>query len=302
MNNTIVLTGPTGTGKTAAAVALAKLINAEVISADSAQIYSGMDIGTAKPTPQEQGGIPHHMLSIVDPSEAFSVVDYVNMAKKALLSIKEKGKHAIICGGTGLYIESLFTQRSHGAPPDPAFRAEMAQYAAQNGGEALHKLLAHKDPASAAAIPFQDTRRVIRALEIYTATNKPMERRPPEKLPVPVFVLDMPPENLTPRLETRVDTMLAAGLRDEVQSLLNKKIPWNSSALSAVGYRQWQPYFAGEASIETVRENIITATRQYAKRQRTWIRGRLPGAVVLDAGVGAEALAKVIAAKIIESR
>ncbi|MCL2433130.1 MAG: tRNA (adenosine(37)-N6)-dimethylallyltransferase MiaA [Clostridia bacterium] len=292
MKKVVIITGPTGTGKTAAAVVLAQMLGGEVVSADSAQIYRGMDIGTAKPTLEEQGGVPHHMLSVVDPTEPFTVVDYVEQTREILAQLKEKDRWAIVCGGTGLYIESLFIARDHGAPPNAEFRAEMNAFLGKNGAEALHRLLQQKDPASAMAIPYQDTRRVIRALEIFAATSRPMERRPVEPLPVPVFVLDIPQIELVPRLEKRVDRMLADGLEDEVKGLVDKGVPWSSQALSAVGYRQWRGYFAGEAIIEQVREKIIIATRQYAKRQRTWIRGRLVGAVHLDAGVGAEAVAE----------
>jgi len=297
LSRILVLTGPTASGKTTLAIAVAKRLNAEIVSADSVQVYQHLDVGSAKPTVEERCGVPHHLLSVVSPLVPFSVVDYVKLAEAAIVDILARGKVALVCGGTGLYLESLFSGHTHAAPPDEGFREGFWAELETLGQEALYDRLRALDPQTAAQVHPHNHVRVMRALEILHLTGAPMPHQAIEFLPVPMYALDWPRPALLPRIEARVDTMLRDGLVEETRRLLNMGIGWESQALHAVGYRQLRPYLQGEATLPQARERIIIATRQYAKRQMTWFRNRLPQAVWIPAHERAvEAIAENIAA------
>ncbi len=278
----LAVVGPTAAGKSAYAVELAKRVGGEIISCDSMQVYRGMDIGTAKPTTEEMGGIPHHLIDIAEPDEPFSCADYVEYAKKAVSRIVAHGNLPIFCGGTGLYLDR-FLHGGVAAPTenDPALRAELAAFAAKEGNAALHEQLAAVDPESAAQIHPNNVRRVIRALEIFKLTGIPKsvwDRQTgglsPRYLPE-VIGLELPREELNRRIDVRVDRMMQSGLVAETERLAARGVfEKNRTAAQAIGYKEILPFLRGECSEEEAAERLKTATHQYAKRQMTWFRAK----------------------------
>jgi len=279
----LAIAGPTASGKTALAVALAKVLDGEVISCDSMQIYRGMDIGTAKPTAAERDGVPHHLLDIVEPEVEFSVMDYVAAAETAIADILSRGKLPILCGGTGLYLDAVLrggVLESPGA--DPTVRAALSARAAHEGNEVLHRELAAVDPESAASIHPNNLRRVIRALEIYRATGIPKsewDRRSnlaPARYRAAVLGLTFQSrELLYARIERRVDEMLELGLEEETRRLLARGVfDVSRTASAAIGYKELLPYLRGECAREVAVEELKIATRRYAKRQITWFSAK----------------------------
>ena len=277
-----VITGPTGTGKTELGVVLARELGGEIVSADSMQIYRGLDIGTAKPTPGEQGGIPHHMLDFVDPREQYSVARYVEDAAEAIRSILARGALPIIVGGTGLYIDSLVSGRTFsGVDGELRRRAELgAEYDAQGGDEMLRRLRLI-DPERAAILSPADRRRIVRALEIFELTGKTITQHDAETRALPprfrarTIALDFKNRaDLYSRLDSRVDTMLERGLVDEVRSLMADGPGRDSTAMQAIGYKEIALSLDGEISLEEAVRRIKQGTRNYAKRQLTWLRRR----------------------------
>ncbi len=273
------IVGATASGKTSLSIELAKKYNGEIVSCDSMQIYKGMDIGTAKPTKEEMAGIPHHMIDICEPDKKFSCTDYAEMALSCINDITSRGKLPILCGGTGLYLDSLLRGiRDDGAESDPAFRDEMQRFADTNGAEALHARLAEIDPKAADAIHPNNIRRVIRALEVFHTTGITKTRldelsREKEDA-FDCLTIGLGYENrdiLYERIDLRVDEMIRSGLLDEAKSLYEKGLlAPDTTAGQAIGYKELLPFLLSECSLEEAIEALKLDTRHYAKRQMTW--------------------------------
>ena len=276
----VVITGPTASGKTRLAVELAKLYNGEVISADSMQIYRRMDIGTAKPTRDEMGGIPHHMIDVVDPEEDFSAARYVDMAARCVDGVLSRGKLPILAGGTGLYIDSLLSGRTFAAfDGSSPLRKELEERYIQEGGQALLAELAQIDPQAAARLHPNDSKRIVRALEVWLTTGKTITQHNLETQSLPpryralTLTLDFERrEDMWARIDCRVDNMLEAGLAKEVQALLDSGVPERCTAMQAIGYKEMAAALRGDGDIPAAVAEIKLRSRQYAKRQLTWFR------------------------------
>lgn len=277
----IAVVGPTASGKTSLAIELAKRLNGEVVSSDSMQIYRRMEIGTAAPTPEEMQNIPHHMVGIAEPSEPFSCADYTERARQCIDDITARGKMPILCGGTGLYLDSLLWVSSFSeAESSPEVRAELQRFADEQGIDALHRRLAETDPEAAAAIHKNNVRRVIRALEIYETTGitkTEWDRRSLAKEPqydARIIVLDFRDRQLLyDRIDLRVDLMLQAGLLEEAENLRREGfLDSRCVASQAIGYKELMPYFSGEQTLQQAADQIRLSSRRYAKRQLTWFR------------------------------
>lgn len=274
--------GPTATGKSAYAVRLAKEKGGEIISGDSMQIYRGMDIGTAKASAEEQGGIPHHLLDIADIAEPFSAGKFMALAKEKIAEIHARGNVPIVCGGTGLYIELLLTGKQLAeTTADEGLRAELLAFAAEHGNEALHARLAEVDPASAQAIHPNNVKRVVRALEIcltsgVTKTEADEQSRQYDNpyAPTVIRLTTNDRASLYGRIDRRVRKMFETGLEEEVRALCQKGLRDTPTASQAIGYKEFYPYFDGLITLEQVEEDICRNTRRYAKRQETWF-GRM---------------------------
>ena len=279
MDNIICIAGPTASGKTALAVALAKLTNGEVVSCDSMQVYRYMDIGTAKPTNEEMQGIPHHMLSVADPDEDFSVSRYCEMAAPIVDDIIRRKKTAIIAGGTGLYMDALIRGNSFAPFPSTGVRERLEAQADAEGMEKILELLQSIDPDAAARLHLKDRKRIIRALEVYYETgetitehNRRTQQIPPRYHPVWLALEDADRQNLYDRIDRRVDKMLQLGLIDEIKALLSRGIPEKCTAMQAIGYKEFLSALKGEISVEAAADQVRQASRNYAKRQLTWFR------------------------------
>lgn len=266
------IVGPTAGGKTALAVEVAKRAGGEIICCDSMQIYEKMKIGSAAPTEEEKQGIPHHLFDFVPIERNFSAADYVPLARRKIEEISARGKLPILCGGTGLYLESLMYQSDYSPSVDPKIREELNK---KNEDE-LYEMLLKYDPVSAENIHKNNKKRVIRALEIYLGTGKTktewdaLSRSREAIYDARVFVLSYRDrETLYNRIDRRVDLMFEAGLLDEVRSI---NFPENSTAGEAIGYKELRGYLAGEATLEEASADIKQATRRYAKRQITWFK------------------------------
>jgi len=279
----LVIVGPTASGKTRMAVELAQRHNGEVISADSMQIYRTMDIGTAKPTKEEMGGIPHHMIDVADPEEDFSVARYVEMAARCVDDVLERGKLPIVAGGTGLYIDSLLSGRTF-APfsPDSALRGELERELAERGGQAMLEALAQVDPEAAQRLHPNDHKRIIRALEVYRSTGKTITQHNRETQAIPprydaltIGLAFQDRQAMWRRIDQRVDEMVAAGLEDEVRRLLTSGISPKCTAMQAIGYKEFTQALSGEMTWQEAADVVKLRSRQYAKRQLTWF-GRNP--------------------------
>ncbi len=273
----IAVVGPTATGKTHFGVRLAQELNGEVISGDSMQLYRGMEIGTAAPTPQEQCGIPHHLIGVLSPSEPYCVADYCRDAGQCVADILERGRLPIFVGGTGLYLDSLLTGLSYPALPDSGeIRAHLAQEAKSLPTGSLHRRLASIDPQSAARLHPNDLKRVIRALEVYALTGRTLTELGEEARGEPPYRalrlgLDYKDRSvLYDRIDRRVDRMVDGGLLEEVRRLAALPDVQNSTALQAIGFKEFLPVLRGELSCKQAADAVKLATRHYAKRQRTW--------------------------------
>jgi tRNA dimethylallyltransferase len=272
------LSGPTASGKTAVAVALAKRLDAEIVALDSATIYRGMDIGTAKPTLAERGGIAHHLIDVIDPWQTASVSDYRDWAASAIAAIENRGRRVLFVGGTPLYLKVLLRGLFSGPAADLATRKRLEGEADLHGEEALHYRLSQVDAASAARIHPHDRRRVIRALEVIEQTGGPLsalqlEHAQPAPESVAVFALETPRAVLHERINRRVLDFFKAGFVEEVRALMSAPQPLSAVAAQAIGYREVIAMLADEASLELTIERIQARTRQFAKRQATWFRG-----------------------------
>lgn len=273
------ITGATASGKSTVSMILAERLNAEIISLDSMAIYRGMDIGTAKPGLEELGRVPHHLIDIRDPVEAFSVTEYREAAIAAIDEIKAKGKEVLFVGGTALYLKGLLRGIFDGPPADWEFRKQIEAEVADVGDEALHDRLKNVDPVTAHKLHVNDRRRVIRALEVYKITGKPISHwqmefdngRSWEECKV--FSLRHPRPVLHERIEARVDQMFEAGLVDEVSTLLNLWNELGHTASQAVGYREVIEHIQGERNLDETIEKVRVRTRRFARHQETWFRG-----------------------------
>ncbi|MBO5324214.1 MAG: tRNA (adenosine(37)-N6)-dimethylallyltransferase MiaA [Oscillospiraceae bacterium] len=279
MNNIICIAGPTASGKTALAVELAKELGGEVVSCDSMQVYRRMDIGTAKPTEEEKQGIVHHMLDVAEPWEEFSVSRYCEMAAPIVDDILARGKTAIIAGGTGLYMDSLIKGNDFAPFPTTGMREKLEAQADADGMEAMHSLLASIDPDSAARLPINDRKRIIRALEVYyetgetiTAHNLRTQAIPPKYQPVWLGLDFADRADLYQRIDLRVSIMLEQGLEREIRDLLAEGIPPKCTAMQAIGYKEFVDAMDGKISIEEAADQVRQSSRRYAKRQLTWFR------------------------------
>jgi tRNA dimethylallyltransferase len=274
MSKLVIISGATATGKSELAIEVAKEIGAEIISADSMQLYKGMDIGTAKLTMAERQGITHHLLDLVDVKTDVTVSWYQELARAKIDELRGAGKSVVVVGGTGLYIKAILDDLNF-PETDPEVRMKLNQEAEKIGGDAMHQRLAKLDPAASLAIPKENVRRVIRALEVIEITGKPftaiLPREDSTKYPDAMqFGLAMDRESLDIRIDNRVAKMWEAGFVDEVEELINQGILEGKTAQAAIGYAQIIRMKHGSMSQEEAIEDTARATRQYARRQETW--------------------------------
>ena len=274
----IYLTGPTASGKTAVGLALARLIDAEVVALDSMTLYRGMDIGTAKPTAAERTEVPHHLIDVLDPWDAATVADYRDRASGVVAGIEARGKRALFVGGTALYLKALLRGLFEGPGADADARARLEAEAESAGDLALHARLATVDPPTAAWLHPNDRRRVIRALEVFELTGRPLstlqtEHDRPAPAHIPVFALDRPRATVRDRINRRVLKMFADGLIAEVAALQAGPKPLHEVPAQGVGYREVLAYLEGRLTLPDAMTETQARTRQFAKRQSTWFRG-----------------------------
>ena len=270
----IFVVGATATGKSELALQIAERLEGEIVNADSMQLYRGMDIGTAKLAPIDRRGISHHLIDVLDVTQDASVADYQNWARKTIDELLNLGKAVVVVGGTGLYIKSILDELNF---PDtnPSVRARLSEEAERIGGDAMHERLGKLDPAAAAAIPKENIRRVVRALEVIEITGKPFTANLPREgatyYPDAMqFGLVMDRDDLKERIDKRVDLMWEAGFVDEVRSLMDEGITAGKTARAALGYSQIIEYLEGRISESEACEETKRATRAYARRQETW--------------------------------
>jgi tRNA dimethylallyltransferase len=272
------LSGPTASGKSAVGVELAERIGAEIVSLDSMALYRGMDIGTAKPTPAERRRVPHHLIDILEPHEEYSLAQYVEAATQCAEEIAGHNRQLLFVGGTPLYLKGLLRGIFQGPPADWELRHRLADEARRHDDPWLHQRLAEIDPVTAARLHPNDARRLIRALEVFEKTGRPISQwqgqfdvgRPAAECRV--FVLDWPRAELCARIDRRVEAMFSAGLVDEVRKLLAASNPLGKTARQAVGYREIIEHLEGRQNASETIELVKQHTRQLAKRQGTWFR------------------------------
>ena len=285
----VILTGPTAVGKTGLSVRVAREIGAEIISADSMQVYKYMDIGSAKVTPEEMGGVPHHLIDCFLPDDEFNVVRFKQEADRAIADILARGRIPMLVGGTGFYIQAVlknidFTETVE----DAEYRREMTEYARAHGNRALHELLREKDPEAAAQIHENNVRKIIRALEFARSTgdrisdHNAAEREKESPYNSAYFVLERDRRTLYDRIDRRVDIMMENGLLEEVRRLRDMGYPPELPSMQGLGYKQLLKYLAGEYTLEQAVTAIKTETRHYAKKQITWFK-REKDVIYLDA-------------------
>lgn len=274
----VCVVGPTASGKTAYAIELARSRGGEIVSCDSMQIYKYMNIGTAKPTAEERAAVPHHMIDFVDPNTDYSVADFVSDAGRCISDILSRGRLPVLCGGTGLYADSLingieFSEQKR----DDEYRETLYKLAEDKGCEYIHGLLEKADPIEAEKVHANNLKRVIRALEICKTTG--MTKTEADKLAVrepaydaEMYGLSLPREVLYDRINRRVDLMISDGLENEVRQLIDMGARRNSTAMQAIGYKEMVRYIDGECDLNTAVEDIKRESRRYAKRQLTWFK------------------------------
>ncbi|MEO8705272.1 MAG: tRNA (adenosine(37)-N6)-dimethylallyltransferase MiaA [Kofleriaceae bacterium] len=276
----VVIVGPTGAGKTRLALALAEHCGGEVVSADSQQVYIGMDIGTGKVTVEERARAPHHLLDVVQPDEDMTAQRFVELADRAIAEVAARGRAVIVCGGTGLYVRALLLGLFAGPPASPEIRAELTAFALANGGPALHAELARVDPAAAAKIDLHDEKRVIRALEVWRLTGEPMSahqakhdhRSLPLRYAARVVGLAPVREDLYRNIDARVDQMIAGGLEAEIATLRTNGYRPPLRSQQAIGYAELHDLAEGVIDRARAIELIKRNSRHYARRQLSWYR------------------------------
>jgi tRNA dimethylallyltransferase len=293
----IAVVGPTASGKSDLALRLAREHAGEIVSCDSLQVYRGLDIGSAKPTAEERREVRHHLIDVVDPDEPFSAADYARLGRAALADIAERGRLAVVAGGTGLYLRALLHGLFEGPSRDEALRSRLEGLAVRYGDARLHRLLARVDPRAAGRIEVRDRVRVIRALEVLHATGRPISAHhavPAEPLRTfEVLTLGIAPPRtiLRERVERRTERMFESGLIDEARGLIARGYGPDLRPLRAIGYRQAMAVARGETDEATARRDIVAATMRYAKRQMTWFRHQAEALWSPD-GEGAHAAAR----------
>ena len=279
-NRVICVVGPTATGKTKMGVALAKRFGGEVVSVDSMQIYRGMTIGTAAPTAEEMGGVRHHMVAIADPAESWSVARFTEQADLCIGDILRRGKCPVLVGGTGLYLDSILSGRTF-APGHSGgeIRKSLQAELAREGIESLYRQLREIDPETAARLPIRDEKRILRALEVYRETGETLTAhdartrlRPPKYRACTIGLTFRDRADLYARIDRRVDTMVERGLLREVETLLQTGLPETATALQAIGYKQFLSVYRGDTPVSEAVAEVKLRSRQYAKRQLTWLR------------------------------
>ncbi len=277
----VVILGPTASGKTGLAIAVAQAFDGEIINADSRQIYRFMDIGTAKPTPVERAAVPHHLLDLVTPDQPYTLAEYQRAALDTIAAIHARGKLPLLVGGTGQYITAVIEGWSiPEVPPNPDLRAELENFAAEHGAEALHDRLRAADPDAAARIDYRNVRRVIRALEVFLSTGTPitaLQRKTPPPYRVLQLGLTLPRDQLYARIDRRVGQMVEAGLLGEVRALREAGYTWDSPAMSGLGYIQWRPFLDDAVTLDEVITAIQHETHAFVRRQYTWFNGHDSG-------------------------
>lgn len=279
MEKLLVIVGPTAVGKTDLALTLAERLRGEIISADSMQVYQGMDIGTAKPSWSEQQAVPHHLIDLVKPGEAFSVADFQRLARQRISEITARGRLPILAGGTGLYVRAVIDHYNFiPADTDWAMRERLKQQAREAGLSALYQWLQSVDSIAAERIHPGDERRIIRALEVYQTTGQPLSFWEQQakvegvRYDLQMFGLTRPREQLYGRINRRVELMIAQGLLDEARRLFDQGLDDKFIANQAIGYKELFAYLRGEEPLEHALERLKQNTRRYAKRQLTWFR------------------------------
>lgn len=285
MEKVICIVGPTASGKTGLAIELAKRIDAEVISADSMQIYKGLDVGTAKVTKEEAQGIPHHLIDICNIDEKFSVADFKSMCYDKIEEILKRNKKVIIAGGTGLYVNAVvYNMNFEDEAQDEKLRKELQNIAEEKGNEYLHSMLEKVDPVSAKEIHMNNVKRVIRALEmaqnnklksVHMDEEKKRIEKEKSKYEFFVFCIEQDREYLYNRINLRVDLMVKDGVLEEAKKVYEMKLPKDNTCMQAIGYKEFFPYFEGKITLDEATENLKKETRHYAKRQMTWFNNKL---------------------------
>ena len=274
MKKVLVIAGPTASGKTAFAIRMAKRMGAEIISGDSIQVYKGLDIGSGKVTPEETEGIPHHLIDILNPDQSYSAADFQMMARKL---IDESDKPMIICGGTGLYLKSCLYDYAFGEEEGPSTNPELDAL----DNDALYAILKEKDPVQAEKIHPNNRRRVLRSLTILERSGRPQSEAVAEQkheMLYDAFIAGctMPREVLYDRINRRVQMMFDNGLQKEIEQLVEQGVSFGSVCMKGIGYREWEAYFNGTSTPEEVKTEIQTHSRQFAKRQYTWLNHQMP--------------------------
>ncbi len=279
MKKLLVICGATASGKTALAVECAKRLGGEVVSCDALLVYRGLDIGTAKPTAEERGGIPHHMIDVVEPNENFSVSDFERLALPVVEEILARGKVPVLCGGTGFYVKSLLFSHGYGnVAADRTLREKYERIAAEEGKAKLHAMLHALDPESARSLHENDVKRVARALEIYELTGKKKSEQNDgefSRYEYEAFAFDYPREQLYARIDARTDEMLRRGLTEEVKGLLHDGVHEEAQCMQGIGYKEVVQFLKKEYLYSTMSDIIKQNTRRYAKRQLTFFK-KLP--------------------------
>jgi tRNA dimethylallyltransferase len=278
MPRLIAIVGPTATGKSALGIALAERLGGEVVSCDSTAVYRGFDIGTDKVPLHEQRGVRHHMVDVADPLEAYSAARYAREASAVIRDITARGKRPILVGGTGLYYRALTRGFFPGPGRDPALRRRLERIAGRKGVECLHRWLSRVDPASAARIQPRDLKRIVRALEVYLVTGRPLTAHFVDTTPalpeyeVAAFALEIPARETADRVARRVDAQFEQGLMEEIRGLLAAGVPESAHPFTGLVYRQALEYLHGIRGERETRELIVRENRRYAKRQLIWFR------------------------------
>ncbi len=274
----LVIAGPTAVGKTSVAITIAQELNGEIVIADSRQVYRGLDIGTAKPTANERRAVPHHMIDVVDVGAPYSAADYARDAQSAIIDIQERGRTAVVCGGTGFYLAALAGQLDPlDGGPATEDRARARSRIETIPKRERHAALAVVDPATAARLHPHDSQRVERALEVYLLTGEPLSKqvtRTHDIRPHVAVWLTRPRVELHQRIKERLAAMLELGLEAEAQRFFDAGLTPETAGLDTIGYQEWWPFFAGQCGREDVVREIDRATRHYAKRQETWFRNQ----------------------------
>lgn len=298
MPNVLVICGATASGKTALSVACAKRLNGEIISADSMLVYRGLDIGTAKPSLIERDGVPHHLIDVVSPKDSFSVSDYEGMALPIVENLLAQGKTPIICGGTGFYINAILYKSQFGnIGANELLRVEYERLANEKGKEYLHAILREKDPESAEKLHYNDTKRVIRALEIYDATGKAKSQQQDKPVPRFDFVsvsIEYPREVLYERIHLRVEQMFSCGLVNEVKNLLQSGVTEDMQCMQGIGYKEIAEGLRLGNTEEEMKELVKKNTRNYAKRQQTFFKRAQNHLYLSPEDATAEKIAKLL--------